>query len=176
MNGMKHARAVFIVGSVILAMLPGVLLVIVLPHGYDHEFPTASSRDLTCRIQTRGSTIWSVLSAQLVARHGRQIHLATPVASSQNTRPFELDLYVAEIIHEVFQRQGLYFKYERTSIFVPLLTFGLWAVLFLVYPTVVFFRGPYRRHRRRKKGLCLNCGYSLTGNVSGVCPDCGEQI
>ena len=26
------------------------------------------------------------------------------------------------------------------------------------------------------KGLCLKCGYNLTGNVSGICPECGEKI
>ena len=31
-------------------------------------------------------------------------------------------------------------------------------------------------HRQRKKGLCLKCGYNLTGNVSGVCPECGEKV
>lgn len=34
-------------------------------------------------------------------------------------------------------------------------------------------------HRARKKrqfGLCLKCGYNLTGNVSGVCPECGTFI
>ena len=30
--------------------------------------------------------------------------------------------------------------------------------------------------RRRKNGLCLQCGYNLTGNVSGVCPECGTSI
>ena len=49
-------------------------------------------------------------------------------------------------------------------------------VLFCTYPTIAFIRGPYRRYRRRKKGLCLKCGYNLTGNVSGVCPECGERI
>ena len=30
------------------------------------------------------------------------------------------------------------------------------------------------RHRlRRKRGLCLKCGYDLTGNESGVCSECG---
>ena len=23
---------------------------------------------------------------------------------------------------------------------------------------------------------CLRCGYNLTGNVSGICPECGEPI
>ena len=27
---------------------------------------------------------------------------------------------------------------------------------------------------RRKRGLCPSCGYDLTGNVSGVCPECGQ--
>ena len=58
------------------------------------------------------------------------------------------------------------------------LTVSSWAlfVLFSVYPTIVFIRGPYRRYRRRKKGLCPICGYNLTGNVSGVCPECGKKI
>ena len=30
-----------------------------------------------------------------------------------------------------------------------------------------------RSERRRRGGLCLMCGYNLTGNVSGVCPECG---
>ena len=24
--------------------------------------------------------------------------------------------------------------------------------------------------------VCIECGYNLTGNVSGVCPECGERI
>jgi len=34
----------------------------------------------------------------------------------------------------------------------------------------------WRRHRRRKAGLCFECGYDLTGNVSGICPECGTEI
>ena len=29
--------------------------------------------------------------------------------------------------------------------------------------------------RRRGKGLCSHCGYNLTGNVCGVCPECGAR-
>ena len=52
----------------------------------------------------------------------------------------------------------------------------LWCpfVLFAAYPTIAFIRGPLRRYRRRKRGLCIRCGYNLEGNVSGVCPECGE--
>ena len=30
------------------------------------------------------------------------------------------------------------------------------------------------RHRRVRRGLCPRCRYDLTGNVSGVCPECGR--
>ena len=33
-----------------------------------------------------------------------------------------------------------------------------------------------RRRRRRLRGKrpCVHCGYELTGNTSGICPECGE--
>jgi hypothetical protein len=35
----------------------------------------------------------------------------------------------------------------------------------------------YARHRRRARlGLCASCGYSLTGNTSGTCPECGTPV
>jgi hypothetical protein len=30
--------------------------------------------------------------------------------------------------------------------------------------------------RRALAGQCVACGYSLTGNVSGTCPECGVQV
>ena len=30
--------------------------------------------------------------------------------------------------------------------------------------------------RRRPTNLCAECGYNLTGNVSGRCPECGTSI
>jgi hypothetical protein len=29
---------------------------------------------------------------------------------------------------------------------------------------------------RSQRDLCIRCGYNLTGNVSGVCPECGTVI
>ena len=36
-----------------------------------------------------------------------------------------------------------------------------------------------RRHlrkARRRSGVCAECGYDLTGNVSGKCPECGAHV
>lgn len=32
-----------------------------------------------------------------------------------------------------------------------------------------------RRASRSRKSNCRNCAYNLTGNVSGICPECGER-
>ena len=50
--------------------------------------------------------------------------------------------------------------------------FPLWPLFLLpAVGTVVL----YWRHRPRP-GLCRNCRYNLTGNVSGVCPECGTEV
>lgn len=58
---------------------------------------------------------------------------------------------------------------------VTTVVFPIWAVLLLLwaYPALMFARGPLRRYRRRKRGLCTQCAYDLTGNLSGICPECG---
>lgn len=40
-------------------------------------------------------------------------------------------------------------------------------------PTVFLF---LLDRRRIPAGHCKNCGYNLTGNMSGVCPECGSRI
>lgn len=52
----------------------------------------------------------------------------------------------------------------------------LMFAVFATYPAITFIRGPLRRYRRRRRGLCLKCGYDLTGNVTGVCPECGTKV
>lgn len=34
----------------------------------------------------------------------------------------------------------------------------------------------HERWARARKGLCANCGYDLTANVSGRCPECGAIV
>ena len=33
-----------------------------------------------------------------------------------------------------------------------------------------------RKDLRRERGLCTHCRYDLTGNESGVCPECGTEV
>jgi hypothetical protein len=48
-----------------------------------------------------------------------------------------------------------------------------WLGIAFAAPVALMLR---RRHRRRRwTGHCASCGYNLTGNVSGVCPECGEK-
>ena len=56
------------------------------------------------------------------------------------------------------------------------LPFWIATAALSAYPTIAFIRGPLRRWRRRKRGECVNCGYNLTGNVTGVCSECGTEI
>jgi hypothetical protein len=57
---------------------------------------------------------------------------------------------------------------------------GFLGFLFCVVPA--WFCGllsasEYRRHLMvMPRGCCTRCGYDLTGNVSGVCPECGTPV
>lgn len=50
-----------------------------------------------------------------------------------------------------------------------------WAVLMLVVSLAVLAAAK-RMDARPPWPTCAHCGYNLTGNVSGVCPECGEAI
>ena len=50
--------------------------------------------------------------------------------------------------------------------------FPLWPFFLLpAVATVVLYWWD-----RPRPGLCRNCRYNLTGNVSGVCPECGTEV
>ncbi len=48
--------------------------------------------------------------------------------------------------------------------------------LVAVAVTSMVARGFQLRASRSRAGLCVSCTYDLAGNVSGVCPECGERI
>ena len=67
--------------------------------------------------------------------------------------------------------------YWTPELTLPTPTMGFWLLiplwipfLLLAIPTVIL----WRRDSRPPPGHCKNCGYDLTGNISGRCPECGE--
>ena len=73
------------------------------------------------------------------------------------------------------QRHWQWSPYDRIyqtvrSGFVP----GWIPLLLVALPTAIIF---WRDRRRRfPVGHCKKCGYDLTGNVSGRCPECGQRV
>ena len=68
----------------------------------------------------------------------------------------------------------------------PATTAISWGMIGPIWPLIVssialptlYLTGHRRRrgHRRQSLGLCHDCGYNLTGNTSGTCPECGTTI
>lgn len=63
--------------------------------------------------------------------------------------------------------------YRTTWIVFP---FWLPTGLLTCVGTIPVARGPVRRRWRRFRGCCESCGYDLTGNRSGRCPECGTRL
>lgn len=54
------------------------------------------------------------------------------------------------------------------------LSIPIWPLLLAAaMPTGIVF---WRASKRIPPGHCQKCGYNLTGNVSGICPECGSKI
>lgn len=64
-----------------------------------------------------------------------------------------------------------------SAVHVGVVRVPAWPVIVLaaIYPTWFLIRRPLLRRRRRKAGLCVRCGYDLTGNETGVCSECGVK-
>ncbi|HVP13633.1 MAG TPA: hypothetical protein VMV94_20835 [Phycisphaerae bacterium] len=54
------------------------------------------------------------------------------------------------------------------------LRFPVWIFVLLAIFAVSW--AAWRKHRRIPPGHCLKCSYNLTGNVSGICPECGVPV
>jgi hypothetical protein len=73
--------------------------------------------------------------------------------------------------HELQARWSLswWWSSRRISATIP-----LWLPFLLVaLPTAFLF---YRDRRRPGPNHCQQCGYNLTGNLSGTCPECGMPV
>lgn len=64
---------------------------------------------------------------------------------------------------------GLYPGYGVHDYYFPL----SWLVGLSVVMTALLF---WRDRRTEKPGHCTKCGYNLTSNTTGVCPECGVVV
>ena len=71
--------------------------------------------------------------------------------------------------------------------FTLFVAFVLWAVaswfhhvficvLFAILPIIWFINWLKTRRRLAMLGKCRACGYDLTGNTTGECPECGVVV
>ena len=146
------------VGVIVFCCL--VLLVVAL-----HRFAfTYGGRKSFIELQTSGVvyTNWSGLNDEGRA-YFESLPFQTGVFRRSSVLEFDLLGYLEppEITHSKFRHSPLY-------VFLP-----TWLLMLMVAaPTSWLF---YKDRRPPKPGHCRKCGYNLTGNVSGVCPECGEE-
>ena len=68
-----------------------------------------------------------------------------------------------------------------TLVVLPYIFLGTPTLLFVVglLWVLAFVRVVVEARKvkhRRSSGLCLECGYNLTGNTTGVCSECGTAL
>lgn len=70
-----------------------------------------------------------------------------------------------------------YLSFTHILIFrLSLVRASIVTFLLSAYPLFWLYRRFTRPRRRRRNGRCVSCGYDLTGNVTGVCSECGTPI
>ena len=73
--------------------------------------------------------------------------------------------------------ERLGFAFIRDTAGAHHVIFPLWplVLMLLILPMVREGQSIRRRHRQASR-RCVTCGYNLTGNTSGVCPECGTAV
>lgn len=59
---------------------------------------------------------------------------------------------------------------------VPYRTLAVAILVPLVLLAGIVVKGRRRHAASTRLGLCRSCRYDLTGNVSGICPECGKEV
>jgi hypothetical protein len=93
-------------------------------------------------------------------------------SSANSPRDFDLTMKPRNPGFSPNNRWILHAHFVSNGAPVHVIILPLWIPLAptLVITIVILFLD----RRSKKAGHCLECGYNLTGNVSGVCPECGS--
>ncbi len=169
----RDARIVFLWGAAVLAAAAGVACIISVAHPAGGGPVRSGSRETNTLSLARGSLGFEHKSAKL-CHFGCLDGLA--LGASGQFGPGTLST-VEHMCGPVWLRVRRW-DWGSSSCVVAKCKLPLWLVflLFAPWPAIAWLRGSHRRARRRALGLCERCGYNLTGNVSGVCPECGTPI
>ena len=114
-------------------------------------------------------------SIAIGVREGRLSFKVTGIEHAHKRAEFSFLSFEYKVISAML---GAPYQIGKAWVRHRLLRFPAWIAILLsaTYPIIAFIRGPLRRRRRRKRGQCLSCGYNLTGNTSGVCPECATMV
>lgn len=64
--------------------------------------------------------------------------------------------------------------FTASRVMVPFFHIGAVALLIAIAFILPDFLRAFREANRRWNNQCVDCGYMLRGNTSGVCPECGR--
>ncbi len=122
------------------------------------------------------------LSLMIVAVYVASTLWPTPWETGQPGRSMELDFRHGEVslvidysnatAHDIMHGTP---GYSRISLPIGLILAFLLPLTLIVWFDVIESKLPWLKSRH-PPGHCQSCGYNLTGNVSGICPECGSRI
>jgi len=113
------------------------------------------------------------------------IYLGTILLAIAPLRWWVALLPILLVVRETWYSIEMYFDPYMAACVIGELGYGYWVGQFAgkVLPVVLplgiilfLYYEQFIRARRLRSSQCVRCGYDLTGNVSGTCPECGTGI
>ena len=90
-------------------------------------------------------------------------------------RPALAELLLAtSILYTAYWLGSCYVHESRGSLFGD--NMCSWQIPMILISLVVLVIANLRASSRREFPFCPSCGYNLTGNISGTCPECGNPV
>ena len=111
------------------------------------------------------------------ARRSWPVCLAVAAAVCAVAMP--LDMYLILACHWWLHRDSAAGSFDESAVFLAFTKVIMVLIMtFLFGLSYGLSRFAYwkLRWQRVEPGTCVRCDYNLTGNVTGICPECGEPI